>query len=68
MAHTDCHLATLDKQSFQNILKDAEEQKLRKELRYIGEQPYFVDMKYHQKQWLHLNSFTLKYCKNEIVY
>ncbi|KAL4426933.1 hypothetical protein ABPG74_017190 [Tetrahymena malaccensis] len=68
LCQTDCHLATLDKQSFIKILKQAEEDKLTKEMEFFAKMPMFVKWASHSLKLLYLNTYRVKCKKGEYLF
>ncbi|EAR82713.2 cyclic nucleotide-binding domain protein, partial (macronuclear) [Tetrahymena thermophila SB210] len=68
LCQSDCHLATLDKQSFIKILKQAEEDKLTKEMEFFAKMPMFVKWASHSLKLLYLNTYRVKCKKGEYLF
>lgn len=66
--HQDSHFMTLDKSSFLLILKQKEEEKLLKEMTFFAKLPFFEGWNFNLIKLLYLNSFRIKYIKNEKIF
>ncbi|EAS07040.1 cyclic nucleotide-binding domain protein (macronuclear) [Tetrahymena thermophila SB210] len=68
ICHQDSHFMTLDKLSFILILKQKEEERLFKEMGFFAKLPFFEGWNHNLIKHIYLNSFRIKYSKNEKIF
>lgn len=63
-----CHLATLNKHSFMKILKEDEENKVMKQIKFFARMPLFKMWNLNLLKLLYLNTFRVHFIKGQYLF